>query len=100
VIAAWRTEPVRSAPRSEGVALAAWLALIGWQIEINRDGASYVAVAHHITADGDRLSVVACAPTTSEVVWQLFEGAMEKLGGDDIGRGIMRSRPSVAGVAA
>jgi hypothetical protein len=34
------------------------------------------------------------------VVWQLFEGAMEKLGGDDIGRGIMRSRPSVAGVAA
>jgi hypothetical protein len=92
VIAAWRTEPVRSAPQPEGGALTAWLALIGWQIEIDEDGVLYVAVAHHITADGERLSVGACAPSRSEAVWQIFEAAMGKLGADDTGREILRGR--------
>jgi hypothetical protein len=88
------------ARQSEGDALSTWLALIGWQVEIGQDGALVVATAHHITAKGDRLSVGACAPTKSEAVWQLFEGAMGKLGADDTGREILRSRPAVAGVAA
>lgn len=92
MIAAWRTEPVLSAPQPEGSALASWLALIGWQVEIDLDGSLYVAVAHHVTAEGERLSVGATGGTRVEVVWQLFEAAMGKLGADDTGREILRGR--------
>ena len=47
--------------------MASWLTLMGWQVEIDQEGGLYVAVAHHVTASGDRLSVGACGGTRVEV---------------------------------
>ena len=52
---------------------ASWLTLIGWQVEIDQEGGLYVAVAHHVTASGDRLSVGHVAAHGLRWVWQLFK---------------------------
>ena len=94
--AAERPELREKTPSPEGSALASWLTLIGWQVEIDQEGGLYVAVAHHVTASGDRLSVGACGGTRVEVVWQLFESAMGKLGAADKGAALRSRRDSVA----
>jgi hypothetical protein len=91
-----RPELHEKTPSPEGSALASWLTLIGWQVEIDQESGLYVAVAHHVTASGDRLSVGACGGTRVEVVWQLFESAMGKLGAADKGAALRSRRHSVA----
>ena len=81
--------------------LESWLTMLGWQVEIECDGEIHVGVARHIADDGDCVVVGARAHSRSEAIWQLFEGAVQKLGTDDIARGILspprrRRTPAVA----
>jgi len=72
-----------AAALEEGQVLQGWLTMLGWQVELAPDGEMVVGVGRHLTADGRRLVVGACAPTKSDAVWQLFERAMARLGGND-----------------
>jgi hypothetical protein len=95
VIAAWQLEEVEAAASVEAVALTTWLTLLGWQVQIERDGELHVGVARHITADGQRLVVGSCAVTKAAGVWELFEAVMGRLGA--IGeRETLRDRIGVA----
>ena len=77
------------APETDRGVLEAWLTMLGWQLEIECDGEIHVGVARHIADDGDCVVVGARAHSRSEAIWQLFEGAVQKLGSDDIARGIL-----------
>ena len=85
---AGRSEPVPSARLPEGVALHAWLTMLGWQVVIEQDGEMYVGVARHLSAEGNTLAVGGCAAGKAETVWQLFEAVMGRLGAADAGREI------------
>jgi hypothetical protein len=63
--------------RKEQSILLLWLNLLGWQIEVERDGDSLVAVARHLTADGTSVRVGGCARTRDELAFQLFQAAMK-----------------------
>lgn len=69
---------LEAAERRDGDVLRLWLTLLGWQVELERDGALVVGVARHLGADGSMHSVGACAPSESEAVWQLFAAALER----------------------
>jgi hypothetical protein len=56
--------------------LLLWLNLLGWQVEIEHDGANLVGVARHYAADGSSFRIGGCAPTREELAFQLFEAAM------------------------
>lgn len=71
-----------AATRGSGDVLRTWLTMLGWQVEVERDGDLHVGVARHVRSDGERLVVGACAPSAPEAVWQLFEGAARRLAGD------------------
>jgi hypothetical protein len=92
VTLAGSSEPVPSATLPEGVALRAWLTMIGWQVDIEQDGEMYVGVARHLSAEGNTLAVGGCAASKAETVWQLFEAVMDRLGKADAGREIVRLR--------
>ena len=48
--------------RTNGEILHLWLRLLGWQIEIDRDGAYTVGVGTHVQADGSTLRVGGLRP--------------------------------------
>jgi hypothetical protein len=62
--------------KNERSILLVWLNLLGWQVEVERDGDNVVGVARHFAADGSTYRVGACAPTREELTFQLFEAAM------------------------
>jgi hypothetical protein len=62
--------------RTDGEILHLWLRLLGWQIEIGRDGDYIVGVGIHVQADGSTLRVGGCARSHGELALQLFEQAM------------------------
>jgi N-dimethylarginine dimethylaminohydrolase len=68
---------VMDSRRTEQPILLLWLTLLGWQIEIERDGDNFVGVARHLTADGSSVRVGGCARTREELAYQLFEAAMK-----------------------
>jgi hypothetical protein len=68
--------------RRNGEILHLWLRLLGWQIEIDRDGAYTVGVGTHVQADGSTLRVGGCARSHGELALQLFEQAMLALARD------------------
>ena len=57
--------------------LLTWLNLLGWQVDVERDGESLVGVARHCAGDGSTFRVAARAPTRDELAFQLFEGAVK-----------------------
>jgi hypothetical protein len=57
--------------------LLIWLHLLGWQVEVERDGENLVGVARHCSADGAMFRVGGCAPTRDALALQLFEAAMK-----------------------
>jgi hypothetical protein len=57
--------------------LLLWLNLLGWQIEIEREGGNVVGVARHLTADGSSVRVGGCARTRDELAFLLFQAAMK-----------------------
>jgi hypothetical protein len=57
--------------------LLVWLNLLGWQVEVERDGDNLAGVARHFAADGSTYRVGGCAPTSEELAFQLFEAAMK-----------------------
>jgi len=57
--------------------LLVWLNLLGWQVDVERDGRTLVGVAKHYAADGGTYRVAGCAPTREELALQLFEAAMK-----------------------
>jgi len=63
--------------RNEQPILLLWLNLLGWQIEIERDGDNLVGLARHLTADGSSVRVGGCARTRDELAFQLFQAAMK-----------------------
>ena len=65
--------------RTEGAILLLWLRLLGWQIEMGREGDYAVGVGSHFQADGGTLRVGGCARTEGELALQLFEQAMRRL---------------------
>jgi hypothetical protein len=71
--------------------LLLWLNLLGWQIEVERDGDNLVGIARHLTADGSSVRVGGCARTRDELAFQLFQAAMKIV---DAGR--QHPRPSLA----
>jgi hypothetical protein len=62
--------------RMNGEILLLWLRLLGWQIEIGRDGDYTVGVGTHFQADGSSVRVGGCARSEGELALQLFEEAM------------------------
>ena len=66
-----------------GEILHLWLRLLGWQIEIGRDGDYIVGVGTHVQADGSTLRVGGCARSDGELALRLFEQAMLALERDD-----------------
>jgi hypothetical protein len=88
----------RIAARREGDALLSWLALLGWQVELDRDEDLFVGVARHVDRENLERAVCATALTRAEVVLTLFEQALEALaatsGVDDV-----LDRPALVAVA-
>jgi hypothetical protein len=66
-----------SGTENEKSILLTWLQLLGWQVDIGRDGNSIVGVARHCGADGSTYRVGGCAPTREELALQLFEAVMK-----------------------
>jgi hypothetical protein len=62
--------------RENGEILHLWLRLLGWQVEIGRDGDYTVGVGTHFQADGSTLRVGGCARSKGELTLHLFEQAM------------------------
>ena len=65
--------------RTEGAILHLWLRLLGWQIEMGRDGDYLVGVGRHLQADGSTVRIGGCASSEGELALQLFEQAMRRL---------------------
>jgi hypothetical protein len=63
--------------KNERSTLLVWLNLLGWQVEVGRDGDNLAGIARHYAADGSTYRVGACAPTREELIFQLFEAAMK-----------------------
>src|SRR6478735_9406706 len=63
--------------REETSMLLMWLTLLGWQVEVERDGEELVGVARHFAADGSTYRVGGCAATRDELAFQLFDAAMK-----------------------
>jgi hypothetical protein len=63
--------------KNERSILLVWLNLLGWQVEVGRDGGNFAGVARHFAADGSTYRVGGCAPTSEELAFQLFEAAMK-----------------------
>jgi len=57
--------------------LLVWLNLLGWQVDVERDGANLVGVARHCAGDGRTFRVGGCARTRDELAYQLFDAAMK-----------------------
>jgi hypothetical protein len=70
---------VTETERTDGATLNVWLRLLGWQIEMSRDGEYTVGLGSHLQADGSMLRVGGCAKSEGELVLQLFEQAMRRL---------------------
>ena len=57
---------------NDGSILLGWLALLGWQIAIERDGGLFVG--HGVQIEQDTvLRIGGCARSRAELAWQLFE---------------------------
>jgi hypothetical protein len=56
----------------DGVLLLNWLRLLGWRVDIDRDGDEWIGRARHITPTGEELFVGACAESQRELVSELF----------------------------
>ena len=65
-----------TAARIDGEILHLWLRLLGWQVEVGRDGDFAVGVGTHCQADGGTLRVGGCARSDGDLALQLFEQAM------------------------
>lgn len=59
-----------------GEMLQLWLRLLGWQVEIGRDGDYIVGVGTHIQSDGSTLRIGSCVTSEGELALDLFEQAM------------------------
>jgi len=70
---------VTETERTEGAILHLWLRLLGWQIEMGRDGDYLVGVGRHLQADGSTVRIGGCASSEGELALQLFEQAMRRL---------------------
>jgi hypothetical protein len=70
---------VTETERTDGAILNLWLRLLGWQIEMGRDGDYLVGIGRHLQADGSAVRLGGCAKTEGELVLQLFEQAMRRL---------------------
>lgn len=64
---------------TDGAILHLWLRLLGWQIEIGRDGDYLVGFGRHLQADGSAVRIGGCASSEGELALQLFEQAMRRL---------------------
>ena len=62
---------------NESSILLMWLSLLGWQVEVERDGDKLVGVARHVAGDGSTFRIGGCAATRDELAFQLFEAAMK-----------------------
>jgi hypothetical protein len=54
-----------------------WLNVLGWQVDVRRKGDRLVGVARHITADGNSVRVGGTAATRDELMFKLFEAALQ-----------------------
>jgi hypothetical protein len=70
---------VTETERTDGAILHLWLRLLGWQIEIGRDGDQLVGIGRHLLADGSAVRIGGCASSEGELALQLFEQAMGRL---------------------
>ena len=66
-----------------GIILLDWLRLVGWTVEIDREGDAWIGVARHVEAEGAEARVGGCATALTRLVWDLFIGAVERLEGRD-----------------
>ena len=58
-----------------------WLNLLGWQVDVRQKGDHLVGVARHITADGSSVRVGGTAATRDELMFKLFEAALQLVEG-------------------
>lgn len=63
--------------KNEKSILLTWLNVLGWQVDVEREGENVVGVARHCAGDGTTFRVGGCAPTRDELAFQLFDAAMK-----------------------
>jgi hypothetical protein len=58
--------------KQDGAVLLNWLRLLGWRVDIDRDGDEWIGRARHIAPTGEELFVGGCAESQRELVSELF----------------------------
>jgi hypothetical protein len=56
----------------DGAVLLNWLRLLGWRVDIERDGDEWIGRARHVAPTGEDLYVGGCAESQRELVSELF----------------------------
>lgn len=64
-----------------GIILLDWLHVLGWTVEVEREGEQWVGLARYAEAKGPELRVGACSPGLTGLAWELFVRAVERLEG-------------------
>lgn len=82
----------RIAAHREGDAVLSWLGLLGWQVQLDRDDHVFVGVAHHTTREGRDIAIAATGTSRLDVVWMLFEKAIQERGSTEADRDILNRR--------
>src|SRR5689334_18636512 len=70
-----RSRAMIAATRRDGNSVLGWLRLLGWRIEIQRDGGAWTGVARRLDDCARELRVGSSAADYREVVSELYNGA-------------------------
>jgi hypothetical protein len=70
---------VQTMAEREGVALLGWLRLLGWSVDIERDGVRWIGLAKRPAAAGQELTIGGSARSERELVSKLFRRAIRGL---------------------
>ena len=63
----------------DGVFLLGWLRLLGWRVEIERDGAHWTGIARRYDGYGEEHCVDGRADNHGDLVSELYHGALSGL---------------------
>jgi hypothetical protein len=63
----------------EQTVLLGWLELLGWTVEIDREGGKWVGLARRVDQAGEELCIGGSASTHRELVSKLFSSAARSL---------------------
>lgn len=70
---------VQTMAEREGVALLGWMRLLGWSVDIERDGGRWIGLAKRPAPAGQQLTIGGSAGSERELVSKLFRRAIRGL---------------------